>query len=525
VLFDGFLRVYKEDRDDAGDDDEAERRLPPVKERDPLTREGIRAEQHTTQPPPRYTEASLVKRLEELGIGRPSTYASILQVLQDRNYVRLDKKRFVPEDRGRLVTAFLESFFDRYVEYTFTADLENQLDEISGGRIDWKAVLRDFWRAFSAAIEGTRDLTITQVIDTLDASLGAHFFPSDTDTGTPGPDPRLCPSCGAGRLGLRLSRNGAFIGCSRYPECRYTRPLAVASANGDENREALEGPRLLGTDPDTGLPVTVRRGPFGTYIQLGPATEAPAPPVPAVLEPPAGPPAEDAATGKGKGKSKRKAKAKAEPKEKPKRVSVPKGLNPADLDLKTALALLALPREVGRHPESGEPIGAGIGRFGPYLKHGSVYKSLADDDDVLTIGLNRAVVLLAEGRQRAAAAPGRALGEHPADGKPITVGAGRYGPYVKHRSLYASLPKDMTAEEVTLDQAIDLLAAKAAKAGPDKAPAAAKTRKKAKAETSETPVTEAEPKKAAAKKAGATKAVANDTGPAKPGRGRKTATP
>ncbi len=496
VVFDGFLRVYKEDRDDAGDDDEAERRLPPVKERDPLSRGDIHADQHSTQPPPRYTEASLVKRLEELGIGRPSTYASILQVLQDRDYVRLEKKRFVPEDRGRLVTAFLESFFDRYVEYTFTADLENQLDDISGGRIDWKAVLREFWRAFSAAIDGTKDLTITQVIDTLDASLGAHFFPSEATT--PGGSPRTCPACHEGRLGLRLSRNGAFIGCARYPECRYTRPLAVLPANGEG---VLEGPRLLGHDPDTGLPVTVRRGPFGTYIQLGPAAEPAAAPAPDSAAAAPENPAAEAPPVKGKSKSKSKAKGKSKAKkgkdeaeDKPKRVSVPKGTSLADLDLTTALALLALPREVGRHPESGEPIAAGIGRFGPYLKHGNVYKSLADDDDVLTIGINRAVVLLAEGRQRAPAEPGRALGEHPADGKPITVGSGRYGPYVKHGKLYASLPKSLAAEDVTLVEAVELLAAKAAKAGPAKA----KTTKKAKADVTETAKT-AEPSTAPTK--------------------------
>ncbi|MEI6985607.1 MAG: type I DNA topoisomerase, partial [Rhodospirillaceae bacterium] len=269
VMFDGFLRVYKEDRDDAAEGDEDERRLPPVKEKDQLHREGeIHAEQHSTQPPPRYTEASLVKRMEELGIGRPSTYANILQVLQDREYVRLDKKRFVPEDRGRLVTAFLENYFERYVEYNFTADLENQLDDISGGRVDWKSVLRAFWTAFSAAIGDTRELTITQVIDTLDATLGSHFFPLDAVTASGAP-PRTCPGCTAGRLGLKLSRNGAFIGCSNYPECRYTRPLSVATA-GDDNLEAFEGPRLLGDDPVTGMPVTVRRGPYGAYVQLGP---------------------------------------------------------------------------------------------------------------------------------------------------------------------------------------------------------------------------------------------------------------
>ncbi len=504
VVFDGFLRVYKEDRDDVADDDEAERRLPPIKERDPLSRGDIRPEQHSTQPPPRYTEASLVKRLEELGIGRPSTYASILQVLQDRDYVRLEKKRFVPEDRGRLVTAFLESFFDRYVEYTFTADLENQLDDISGGRIDWKAVLRAFWGAFSEAIAGTKDLTITQVIDTLDASLGAHFFPSEPTAA--GVSPRTCPACNEGRLGLRLSRNGAFIGCARYPECRYTRPLGIASPDGEDGREILEGPRLLGHDPATGLPVTVRRGPFGAYIQLGPLTETVALP----------PPPTETATGKAKAKRKKKTKDE----DKPKRVSIPKNLSPLDVDLATALALLALPRDVGPHPEGNAMITAGIGRFGPYLRHGNIYKSLSDDDDVLTIGINRAVIALTEGRQRAASDPGRALGEHPADGKPITVGSGRFGPYVKHGKLYASLPRGMAAEDVTLNEAVDLLAAKAAKVGTGKP--AAKT--KAKAGTGK--AAKDAPKKAAAKAAahGATPAPAPVETPA-PAKKRATKSP
>ena len=494
VVFDGFLRVYKEDRDDDHDED-AERRLPPVKEKDALTRQGdIRAEQHTTQPPPRYTEASLVKRLEELGIGRPSTYASILQVLQDRAYVRLDKKRFIPEDRGRLVTAFLESFFERYVEYNFTADLENQLDDISGGRIDWKTVLRRFWTAFHAAIDGTKDLTITQVIDTLDESLGSHLFPMPTGGG----DPRVCPTCGKGRLGLRLSRNGAFIGCSHYPECRYTRPLA-AGANGDEAPEALEGPRLLGSDPDTGLPVTVRRGPYGAYVQLGPA-EAPAA-APAPAEP---------------AKGKKKAKA---VEDKPKRVSIPKGLAPAEIDLDTGLRLLALPREVGRHPDSGDIITAGIGRFGPYLKLGSAYKSLADDDDVLTIGLNRAVVLLAETKARPAAVPGRTLGAHPADGKPISLGSGRFGPYVKHGSLFASLPKSASPDTITMEQAVELLAAKAAKTGTAPKAKAAPTKAKAATEPAAAPAR----KTAAAKTPKAKATTPKPATAAKPTRSRKAA--
>jgi DNA topoisomerase-1 len=419
LRFDGFLTLYHEDEDDPAED-ESERRLPPLAEGDRPTLQEVRPEQHFTQPPPRYTEASLVKKLEELGIGRPSTYASILQVLQDRNYVRLEKKRFIPEDRGRLVTAFLASFFERYVQYNFTADLENQLDDISGGRIDWKTVLRDFWREFHKAVDGTRELTIGQVIDALDRDLGPHFFPDDASDR----DPRLCPACKQGRLGLRLGRNGGFIGCSNYPNCTYTRPLAVETA---ENGEAEAGPRQLGRDPETDAPVTLRKGPYGWYVQLGEAKE----------------------------------------KEKPKRASLPKSLSPADLDLQRALALLALPRTVGRHPESGEPIAAGIGRFGPYIKHGSIYKSLGADDDVLTIGVNRAVSLLAEpsrGRRGGSAGGGRSLGEHPQDGKPVSVGSGRYGPYVRHGRLFASIPRDTDPDAVTLDQAVELLNAQAAKA-------------------------------------------------------------
>jgi DNA topoisomerase I len=420
LRFDGFLTLYREDVDDPAED-EMDRRLPPLNEGDRPALQEVRPEQHFTQPPPRYTEASLVKKLEELGIGRPSTYASILQVLQDRNYVRLEKKRFVPEDRGRLVTAFLSSFFERYVQYNFTADLENQLDDISGGRIDWKAVLRDFWRDFHKAIDGTRELTIGQVIDSLDRDLGPHFFPEDGS----GRDPRLCPACKAGRLGLKLGRNGGFIGCSNYPNCSYTRPLAIDTAEG---ADADTSPRELGRDPETDLAVTLRKGPYGWYVQLGEAKD----------------------------------------KEKPKRASLPKALSPADIDLSKALALLALPRTVGRHPETGEPITAGIGRFGPYIKHGTTYKSLSADDDVLTVGLNRAVSLLAEpsgGRgRRGPGGGGRSLGEHPADGKPVTVGSGRYGPYVRHGKLFASIPRDTDAGAVTLEQAVQLLEAQAAKA-------------------------------------------------------------
>ena len=338
LVFDGFLTLYQEDRDDPSEDDQGERRLPKLEQGERLAREAILPEQHFTQPPPRYSEASLVKKLEELGIGRPSTYASILQVLQDRDYVRLDKRRFLPEDRGRLVTAFLTSFFERYVEYNFTAELETQLDDISGGRIDWKTVLRDFWDAFSRAVEGTKDLSISQVIDTLDEELGRHFFPESES----GANPRACPACQNGRLSLKLGKFGAFVGCSNYPECRYTRRLAIEGENGDADAD-LAGPKELGQDPATGLPVSLRKGPYGTYVQLGEAVAN--------------------GTGNGPGNG----KAKAKDKEKPKRVSLPRGMSPAEVSLEKALALLALPREIGRHPESGETITAGVGRFGPYL--------------------------------------------------------------------------------------------------------------------------------------------------------------
>ena len=420
ILFDGFLKLYREDVDDPGEDEEGGR-LPALAERDALARGKVVPAQHFTEPPPRYSEASLVKKLEELGIGRPSTYASIIQVLQDRSYVRLDKKRFIPEDRGRVVTAFLENFFERYVEYGFTADLENQLDEISDGKIPWRKVLEDFWRDFSGAVAGTKDLTITQVLDALDQELGHHFFPARGD----GSDPRLCPACNKGRLGLKLGKFGGFIGCSNYPECRYTRKLGFEGE--DENGDSGDaGPRLLGNDPATGLPVTLRKGPYGHYVQLG----------------------EAAAKG-----------------EKPKRQSLPKGIAPADVDLDKALALLSLPREIGLHPEDGKPITASLGRYGPYIKHGDNFRSLAPDDDVLTVGINRAVSLLAEPRQARGRGQRESLRtfEH-ADGK-IMLYKGRYGNYVSRDGVNATLPRDVTPEELTADQAANLLAERAAKGG------------------------------------------------------------
>ncbi|MCZ6863032.1 MAG: type I DNA topoisomerase [Alphaproteobacteria bacterium] len=435
IAFDGFLAVYREGQDDLSENnatDDRDRLLPPMQTGEALDRGAVTPEQHFTQPPPRFTEASLVKRLEELGIGRPSTYASIIQVLQDRDYVKIDSRRFVPEDRGRVVTTFLSSFFKRYVEYDFTADLENQLDEISNGTIEWKAVLREFWTHFSQAIDGTKDLTITQVIDSLDEVLGPHFFPPMED----GTDPRKCPTCEEGRIGLKLGKFGAFIGCSNYPECRYTRPLAIANDKDGAGLAAGEDV-VIGEDPETGKPVSARNGPYGPYLQLGAAKDE----------------------------------------EKPKRVSLPKGLAADAVDLPTALKLLALPREVGAHPESGKLIRAGIGRYGPYVQHEKSYKSLETADDVLSIGLNRAVDLLAQpSRGRGANGPGsRPLGEHP-DGKAISAGAGRYGPYVRHGKTFASLPKDVSLESVTLEQAIALIDAKN-KRGKSK-PAKAKSAKK-----------------------------------------------
>ncbi len=464
VVFDGWFKVYQDQRDEDSEDSDENRRLPAVKEKDALTKQDIKPEQHFTQPPPRYTEASLVKKLEELGIGRPSTYASIMQVLQDRDYVKLDKKRFVPEDRGRIVTAFLENYFKRYVEYDFTAKLEEELDEISAGSLKWKSVIRDFWTAFSGAIGETKDLKVSDVIDALDEALGPHFFPPQAD----GTDPRVCTLCGSGRMGLKLGKFGAFIGCSNYPTCKNTKPLAVSGSAKDENGTAAMAPRALGNDPASGMPISVRVGPYGAYVQLDVAA-----PVASAEEP----------------KKKKGAKKKKEAAPKPKRVSLLKGMDPNLLDLDTALKLLALPRDIGKHPETGDMIQAGIGRFGPYIKMGSQYKSLADTDDLLTIGLNRAVVLLAEpskGRRGGGgASSAKALGEHPEDGKSVTLNAGRFGPYVKWAKVMATVTKGYDPETLTLDQAIEILAAKIAKnggkpaKGKAKAPAKKASKKKA----------------------------------------------
>jgi DNA topoisomerase-1 len=434
VKFDGFLTLYQEGQDETSEDDES-KRLPAMSESEALARQSIEAAQHFTEPPPRFSEAALVKRMEELGIGRPSTYASILQVLQDRGYVRIDKKRLIPEDKGRVVVGFLESFFQKYVEYDFTAALEEQLDKVSNNELNWKKVLQDFWIDFIGAVNEIKDLRITQVLDALNELLGAHIFPARADGG----DVRQCPTCGTGKLSLKVGRFGAFIGCSNYPECTYTRQMTPGAAGQQTTK-------VLGTDPETGLDVTLRGGRFGTYLQLGEQAKA-------------------------EKRPKGSKGPKPPPPEKPKRASLPKGVQPEDIDLDKALALLSLPREVGISPEDGEQILAGVGRFGPYVKHGKVYASLEEGDDVLTVGLNRAMHLIADkianpkkGRRFGAAA-GKTLGDHPDKGGPIVVKNGRFGPYVSNNGINATLPADKTPETVTLDEAIVLLDARAAAVG------------------------------------------------------------
>jgi DNA topoisomerase-1 len=399
IAFDGFLTLYKEDEDDEEVENEQDRRLPPMNEGERVKLTEVIPEQHFTQPPPRYTEASLVKRLEELGIGRPSTYASILQVLRDRKYVNFEKRRFQPEDRGRLVTTFLEKFFTKYVDYDFTANLEEELDAIAGGEVAWKEALRQFWTDFKAAIDGTKNLTITQVIDVLDEELGPHFFIKSKED----PQPRKCKACGTGTLGLRLGKFGAFIGCSNYPECKFTRPLVIAGdESGDKDLAALSNePKMLGTDPGTGRTVSLRRGPYGPYVQI----DLP----PEVIAEIDAEKAEAAAIKAARAKAKAEGvKFKAPPRKKkpadrpkPKRQGLAKGTAIADVTLESALKLLALPRDIGKHPETSEMIQAGIGRFGPYLKHNGKFTSLPKDDDIMSVGMNRAVEVIAVAAERA----------------------------------------------------------------------------------------------------------------------------
>lgn len=438
VTFPGFLALYGVQKsDDKKDDDEDSRELPPLNQGDRPALKKCDIDQHFTLPPARFTEASLIKKMEELGIGRPSTYAATISVLRDRDYVVLEKRTLIPEDRGRLVTAFLESFFTKYVEFSFTAELEEQLDQISAGKIAYKDVLRQFWDDFSSHTDEIKDLRITEVLDALNDALGDHIFPARED----GTDSRLCPTCGKGRLSLKLGKFGAFIGCENYPECKHTAQLSD-SATGQATEKT--GDDELGPDPDSGEMVFLKSGRFGPYVQRGEGKEV-------------------------------------------KRSSIPKTWEVDSIDLAKALKLLALPREVGAHPETGTAITAGLGRYGPFVLHDGKYANLPDVEEVFTVGLNRAVDLLAAkaagGGRRNAPAVVKSLGDHP-DGGPITVRDGRYGPYVNYGKINATLPKDSKPEDVTLEQALELIAAKAgskkSKAKP-KAKAKAKPKAKAKA--------------------------------------------
>ncbi|MCF3936028.1 type I DNA topoisomerase [Acuticoccus sp. M5D2P5] len=462
MTFDGFLSVYQEGIDDPEGDEDG--RLPKIEAKDPLKREAVKPSQHFTEPPPRYTEATLIKKMEELGIGRPSTYTATLSTLRDRDYVTLDKKRLIPGSKGRIVTAFLESFFERYVEYGFTADLEEKLDAISDGQLDWRTVLREFWDDFSTQIGQVMEVRTAAVLDALNDELAPLLFPPKED----GSNPRACPACSNGQLSLKNGRYGAFIGCSNYPECNFTRQLGD---DPNQDAAAAEGPVVLGVHPDTGLEVSLRTGRFGPYVQM------------------------EAAEG-----------------EKPKRSSLPRGWTPEEMTLDRAVMLIDLPREVGAHPETGEPIQAGLGRYGPFLLHQGKYAKLESIDEVFEIGLNRAVTLIAErkegkgfGRTPAAL---KSLGEHPSGGE-ITVREGRYGPYVNHGKVNATLPKGTDPQTVTLEDAVKLIEAKAGKPK-----ATRKTATKSSAKTTKAAgETKAKSTKAAA---GKTTKTAAKKAPAKP---------
>ncbi|MGR3474778.1 MAG: type I DNA topoisomerase [Sulfitobacter sp.] len=470
VLFDGFLRVYEEGRDDVVDEDD--KRLPQISQGDAMDKRAVTPEQHFTQPPPRYTEATLVKRMEELGIGRPSTYASIVTTIQDREYVRKDGNRLIPEDKGRLVTAFLENYFRRYIGYDFTADLEDQLDKVSAGDAAYKEVLRRFWRDFSAAIAETSELRITEVLEKINEVLEPHLFPPTEDGG----DPRLCPNCEIGRLSMRTARSGgAFIGCSNYPECRYTRPFGPPDPEAEASAIPPDG-KLLGEDQ--GDEIRVFKGRFGPYVQRGPVTEE---------------------------------------NKKPPRQSIPKDWVPEDLTLEQGVMLLSLPREIGPHPEDGVMVWANIGRYGPYIKHaestsdrGGTNANLEGIDEVWTVGMNRAVQLLAEkvasrGGRGKAAKPIREMGEHPDMGGAVNVMEGKYGPYVKWEKVNATIPKEIEPGDLTMERAVELIEEKLAKS-----PA------KRKAATKKAPAKKAAAKKPAAKKAAAKKAPAKKAPAKKP---------
>ncbi|WP_312361217.1 type I DNA topoisomerase [Agrobacterium sp.] len=471
IRFDGFIAAYTDQKEDGeqSDDGDDEGRLPQINARENLAKQKINASQHFTEPPPRYSEASLIKKMEELGIGRPSTYAATLKTLSDREYIIVDKRKLIPHSRGRLVTAFLESFFSKYVEYDFTAALEEKLDRISAGELDWKQVLRDFWKDFFAQIEDTKELRVTNVLDALNEVLAPLVFPKRED----GSDPRICQVCGTGNLSLKLGKYGAFVGCSNYPECNYTRQL---TSDGSEAEAAASNePKALGADPMTGEELTLRSGRFGPYIQRGDGKEA-------------------------------------------KRSSLPKGWKPEDIDHEKALALINLPRDIGKHPETGKMISAGLGRYGPFLLHDGSYANLESIEDVFSIGLNRAVTVIAEKQSKG---PGRGrsgtpaalkeLGDHP-DGGPITVRDGRYGAYVNWGKVNATIPKGQDPASVTLEESLVLIAERIAKTGTGGKPAKAKKPAAKKADGDAA----AKPKATKAKAATKSKTAAKPKAAAKP---------
>lgn len=432
MKFPGFLAVYEEGLDDSEGEDSAI--LPPMTTGDAPAKHSVEKTQHFTQPPPRFSEATLVKRLEELGIGRPSTYASTIQVLKDRAYVRVEKNRFFAEESGRLLTAFLERFFERYVAYDYTAGLEDQLDDISGGRAQWQAFLESFWRDFKPKTVEVMDQKPSDITAELDKFLSPYLFPERED----GSDPRLCPKCGEGRLALRGGRFGAFVACSNYPDCKYTRKFAQPGGNNGEDT----GPEVLGVHPETQLEVSRKSGRFGPYVEMGEGKDA-------------------------------------------KRASIPKDVPAEDFDLEWAVKLLSLPRTIGLHPESGEPVTASIGRYGPYLAHAGKYARLTSTAEVFETGMNSAVVKLAEaaanpGRGRGAArAPLKELGKHPRTDAEIKLMEGRFGPYVTDGTTNATLPKSIAPDALTLEEAAQLIDARAAMPAKGKAKKKAAPKKKA----------------------------------------------
>ena len=426
VIFPGFF-VYRDKEDD--------RLLPKLNEKEEVDLSKVESDQHFTQPPPRYTDASLIKKMEELGIGRPSTYASILQVLINRNYVEKEKGKHVPQERGRILTAFLNNFFGKYIEYDFTAELEKKLDTVSDGKLNYKKLLEEFWDSFKPHLDKMSNLERDKILEALENELTDLFFPKD-DQKENGQPNRTCPTCSDGNLGLELGKYGAFIGCSNYPECKFTKQIAN-NQNGDDsdanNTFMPENDGLLGIDPETGLNVLIKKGPYGIYIQLG-------------------------------------------EEKKPKRTSIPKLVEAKTIDLKKALAFLSLPRLIGKHPETEQDISAGIGRYGPYLKYDINFISIPADETVINIGLNHAVVLIGENSDKL----GRVLGDHPDGNGKVLAKSGRFGPYVEYNKIRATLPKSFTLEDINLEQAIELIIAKAAKPPRFKKKTAPKTSKKSK---------------------------------------------